>query len=166
MLTQERLKELLHYDPESGVFTWLHTRSVVWAGDIAGTLKNDGYIVISIDGVRYGAHRLAFLYMTGSMPDVEVDHKNCVKADNRWVNLRLASRSENCLNRGMLGHNKSGHKGVSWNSNKRRWIARAQINGKPIHIGAFKSLEEAAKAYEVFAISRYGDFAHMSLINN
>lgn len=89
MLTQERLKELLTYEPATGVFRWRERRGnqgggCVAPGDEAGSVYKNGYRMIGVGGRRYGAHRLAFLYMTGAFPPAEVDHINGVPADNRW----------------------------------------------------------------------------------
>lgn len=113
MLTQERLKHLLRYNPETGVFTWLvlpkRTRSN--KGDIFGTWDR-GYFVGQVDGVLYKLHRLAFLYMTGAFPPEQVDHINGVRSDNRWCNLRVCNNAENNQNRGRQANNKFGIKGV------------------------------------------------------
>lgn len=91
-LTAGRLKELLTYDPETGVFIWRGWRSgSAVAGSVAGSLHSDGYVCIKIGRCLYRAHRLAFLYMTGSRPIGQVDHINMNRADNRWCNLRETS---------------------------------------------------------------------------
>jgi hypothetical protein len=101
-LTQERLKEILHYDPETGMWTWIKERKYmnILVGSIAGTVKSNGYLYIGIDRKQYRASRLAFLYMTGKLPPDEVDHKNRVRLYNRWSNLRLVTHSENQQNKG------------------------------------------------------------------
>src|ERR1700730_6426271 len=98
MLTQERLKELLSYDPETGIFRWIAKSSPfsnILIGDIAGSPLAHGYLQIKIDGEQYLQHRLAFLYMLGRLPKGEGEHANLDKADNRWCNLREATRSLN-----------------------------------------------------------------------
>src|SRR5690349_15052213 len=97
-LTQQYLKEILHYDPETGVFIWYTSRGHCKAGNVAGSL-NLGYILIGICNFKYQAHRLAWLYMTGEWPTFEIDHKNGVSSDNRWENLREATRIINGQNR-------------------------------------------------------------------
>ena len=98
-LTQERLKELLHYDPETGVFRWKVDRPKgVKIGNKAGTLDQDGYRKISLDGKRFYAHRLVWLYVHGEFPFDQIDHKNRVPDDNRLVNLRQATSGENRAN--------------------------------------------------------------------
>jgi hypothetical protein len=100
MLTQERLKELLDYSPETGEFRWQASRGGVRAGDLAGCADRLGYLRITIDGRRHSAARLAFLWMVGAFPVDEVDHRNQVKSDNRWSNLRNATRAQNQANKG------------------------------------------------------------------
>lgn len=103
-LTQEYLKSILHYAPETGIFTWivcLSNRAKI--GSIAGTIRNNGYSKINIGGQLYYAHRLAWLYMTGKWPKEHVDHKDNVRANNKWKNLREATYSQNNKNRASYG---------------------------------------------------------------
>jgi hypothetical protein len=147
MLTQERLKELLHYDPSTGIFTRLavpkycHNACV---GDVAGYVMPEGYVRIKIDSIAYKAHRLAFFYMTGEMPEYEVDHINGIKGDNRFCNLRVVSRNENMRNKGMHKNNTSGVMGVNWNKNLNKWHARIMHFGKSLHLGFYDDLELAS----------------------
>lgn len=90
MITQERLKELVNYDPETGIFTWKMKRKKSRIGDVAGGLDNHGYIRLGLDWKMYPAHRLAFLYMTGTMPTKFVRYLNGDKTDVRWANLKLS----------------------------------------------------------------------------
>jgi len=122
MLTQARLKELLHYDPKTGEFTWLVDRTNGRkAGDAAGSLR-EGYRTIGVDGTQYYSHRLAVLYMTGAWPDagLHVDHINREKHDNRWENLRVVSRSKNMRNRECFS-------GV-YQNNRGRWSANMSVS--------------------------------------
>ena len=158
-LTQARLKELLHYDPETGHFTWLATRS--WsavAGSRAGSPDSYGYIQIGIDGVYHLAHRLAFLYMTGEIP-TEVDHIDRVRDDNRWPNLRPATRRESAGNVGLLSNNTSGHRGVSWHKRCGKWMTYGARDGRRVHLGYYTSLEEAAAVAQTWRAENYGEFA-------
>ena len=146
MLTQSRLKELLNYDPDTGVFAWLVKPSKrVNVGAIAGCVMVIGYREIGIDGKSYYAHRLAFLYMTGAWPIDQLDHRNGIRDDNRWDNLREATNAENCQNQVMPCTNKSGFMGVSRFRNK--WRARIKIAGREKHLGFFDAPEDARAAY-------------------
>lgn len=156
MITQERLKELLDYDPESGIFTWKKTRKGVFtwkktrkgvsAGSMAGRHTHSGYIIIKLDQKAYRAHRLAWLYVHGSFPEAEIDHINRCKDDNRIANLRAATRSENLQNRPKQSNNTSGAPGVSWHNQNQKWRAQITHLGRQIHIGYYNTLEEAAIA--------------------
>ena len=108
MITQARLKELLTYDPETGYFTRNVNVKGANAGERAGTITAKGYIAIGIDRKHYLAHRLAFLYMTGEWPKELVDHKDTIKINNKWENLREATNSQNKRNVGARKTNKSG----------------------------------------------------------
>ena len=155
MLTADQLTELLDYSPDSGLFVWrVNMAKNKTAGQIAGCLCSGGYIGIRIDGRRYMAHRLAWLWMTGAWPKVQIDHKNCVKDDNRWVNLREANHSQNGANCGLRSHNKSGVRGVHWSERFKRW--RAQVGRE--HLGWFATKEEAVEAYRTRAKETFGDF--------
>lgn len=145
-LTQARIKELLIYNPETGVFTWRVGKGNIVANSVAGAEHSKGYIHITIDGKKYYAHRLAWLYMHNYWPS-RLDHVNRLKSDNRIQNLREVSNSENQQNRLTPRHNTSGFKGVTWNSQKSKWWARISINCKKFHIGFFETPEEASTAY-------------------
>lgn len=147
MLTQQRLKELLHYDPETGLFKWIVSRrGVPKKGSVTGWYDKDGYHLITIDYKRYQAHRLAFLYMTGTFPTDQVDHINRIKDDNRFDNLRLVSNLENGHNKSIHKNNTSGVTGVDWYKQKKKWRARIRVNYKQIHLGLYGTIEEAKKA--------------------
>ena len=166
MLTAERLRELLHYDPETGVFTWLVSRSNVKAGDIAGSYLCRGkvYRRIRVDSDNYIAHRLAFLYITGECPPNEIDHRNMIKDDNRWDNLRMATGTQNKWNRRAYANNTSGFKGVSWQPLARKWVAQIGIGmkGQQTYLGLFDSREEAHAAYSIAAQTHHGEVAKVA----
>lgn len=145
-LTQERLKELLTYDPDSGVFTWKETRNgFVKKGDIAGSNNGKGYIVIMIDKITYQSHRLAWLYMTGEHPKNQIDHINHRKSDNVFSNLREATNQDNQKNTSISKNNTSGIVGVIWHKRFKKWSA--QINsGKRYHLGCYKYYIQAMAA--------------------
>lgn len=152
MITQEQLKENLIYEPETGMFTRIST------GNFCETYSAQGYIVIKIKGKLYKAHRLAFLYMTGAMPD-EVDHIDCVKDNNAWNNLREASRQENQQNKYENLNNKSGFKGVHWHIRRKKWYANIRIDGKKVFLGSFYTDVEAYRAYVKAAEENHKEFA-------
>jgi len=156
ILTQERLKELLHYNPETGVFTWIaKVAQGVNVGDIAGSTDTYGHIQIKIKYKIYLAHRLAFLYMTGAFPPVHTDHINHNPADNRWLNLRPVTHQENHHNRIISENNTSGINGVSWMKRNKKWRVRINIDGKLVHLGLYRELSDAAKARKEAEI-KYG----------
>ena len=140
------MKELLHYDPETGVFVWREWRGgTAFAGTEAGRLAR-GYVGISVDKRRYPAHRLAWLYVTGEWPPQEIDHINGHRADNRWSNLRLADRSVNNQNRRAAHcHSKTGVLGVTMEAG--RYRAAITVGGKTRHIGSYSSADLAHAAY-------------------
>ena len=146
-LTAERLREVLDYCPDTGVFTWkIRSNRRVKVGDVAGALRHNGYIQIGIDGCLHRAHRLAWLYVTGESPPSEIDHINCVKNDNRIANLRLATSAENKQNQSKAQkRNKAGFLGVSPHEGK--FQAQIKVDGKKMHIGRFNTPEEAHAAY-------------------
>jgi len=134
MISQKKLKSILHYNPDTGVFTWLVNKGLrVVIGSMAGCSKPDGYRTIGIDSRGYMAHRLAFLYMNGKFPEYDVDHINGIRSDNRWENLRRSTRAENLRNRKIPNTNKSGAIGVSRHTINAAWRASVCINGKQVH---------------------------------
>ncbi len=155
ILTQERLKELLHYNPDTGCFTYLLSRGHFKAGAIAGFLNGRGYIRIGIDGKEYQAHRVAFLYITGEFPSKEVDHINHVKTDNRFSNLRMCTRKENSKNRKKPCCNSSGYIGVYMDKRCKKWASQIVVNGAVVYLGLWKKIEDAAMIRYI-AECRYG----------
>jgi hypothetical protein len=164
-LTVERLKYLLSYDPETGIWTRIVTlNQMSRKGTVAGTEHKAKrslaiYIRIKIDGKGYMAHRLAFLYMTGSWPVNQPDHKNTIGTDNRWENLRDATSSQNIANKKKDCRNKSGFKGVYYSTQYQAFIASIKIRGKTTKIGIFDTAELASIAYERRAKEVFGEFA-------
>lgn len=148
-LTARRLREVLHYCPETGVFTWrVRIALYIKVGDVAGMLDHYGYVLIGVDGKKYGAQRLAFFYMTGEWPPHDIDHKNEIRHDNRWDNLRPATRGENNQNRHIANRNsKSGILGVSWAKSRQKWEVRLTVAGKGVYFGYFDTAEEGHAAY-------------------
>lgn len=146
-LTADRLRELLDYCPDTGVFTWrVRAAKCVKVGDVAGRFDAYGYWRIQIDGRKHLAHRLAWLYTTGEFPPDQIDHINGDRSDNRIANLRAATDAENKHNRRKPNSNTtSGYLGVSPRYGKFR--AQIWLDGKGKHIGSFGSPEEAHAAY-------------------
>jgi hypothetical protein len=162
LVTHERLKELLSYDPETGVFTWnVRRRNQVTAGDDAGSLLNRGYTRIMIDGKRYTRSRLAWLYVHGVWPKEFIDHKNGNRADDRLSNLREATRAENNRNSRRPPNSSSGLRGVTWRKDSKLWEARIRNGERRIFLGRFKTGEEAHKAYCEAAYKLHGEFARI-----
>ena len=149
MITQKRLKELLSYNPRTGVMRWTKPRKKVIVGAIVGCLRPDGAINASVDGKIYLLHRLAWLYMTGEWPKQSIDHIDGRRSNNRFSNLRDVSKTVNMQNmRKATAQNKSsGVIGVHRNPRKNGWVAHIRINGKPTHIGCFKTIKMASMAY-------------------
>lgn len=158
----ERLRELLSYDSETGLLTWLPRSAKGWntryAGKIAGANLR-GYIVIKIDHVRFQAHRLIWAMERGEWPTSDVDHVDRNPSNNRISNLRIASRSQNVANSPSRKSSKSGVKGVHWDSVSQKWKAQIHFNGKKKSLGRFKSIEKAAEAYARAAEVAFGEFA-------
>jgi hypothetical protein len=154
-----RLREVLNYDPDSGVFTWLvSTGRRTHAGDVAGCIE-DGYSRIRIDGKTHQAHRLAFLFVTGIWPRHQIDHINLNRADNRWVNLRMATRGQNTCNTRVRKVSASRIKGVYWDKRRNKWRASVTTNGKTRHLGYRDTIDEAAALYAAAAEKFHGEFA-------
>lgn len=158
MITADQLRKLLHYNPDTGVFTRLvGTGKGAAVGSEAGTINKAGYRIISLKSKAYMAHRLAFLYMLGQWPSKFVDHVDRNKGNNRWVNLREADKTQNAGNVTAHKDNKLGVKGVTKNGSG--YKANIYLDGKQTHLGTFKSKEEAAAAYVVAAQKKFKEFA-------
>jgi hypothetical protein len=149
-ITQARLQELLHYDPATGIFTWLvATNNRRHVGEVAGSLRPDGYIQLKVDSRMYRAHRLAWMYMTGKWPVADTDHVKGVRHDNRWKKLREASRAMNCQNRRHPHSNNSSGRllGVSRRNGTGGFQARIRVDGKERRLGTFQTAAIAHAAY-------------------
>lgn len=159
-MTQQELMRLLQYEPATGAWTWLVTRSRrAKAGNTAGTINDQGYRIINIGGHLHRAHRLAFLYMTGSWPTELVDHKNGIRSDNRWSNLREATQMQNSASAARPVNNTSGFKGVYFSKHAKRWRAQISIECHTKNLGYFDTPEEAHRAYMEAAEKQFGAFA-------
>ncbi len=155
MITKQLLQEKFEYKDGNLIYK-IKTSRKVNVGDVAGSFGAYGYIVVGINGKGYQASRLVWIYHNGDIPeDLQVDHINNIKTDNRIENLRLATASQNKCNIAKRKHNKSGHKGVSYYINYNKW--RAQINRT--HLGYFATRELAGEAYKTAADKLHGEFA-------
>lgn len=146
MITQEYLKTILHYNPLNGVFTWLDGTPNNPENVHNGFVNTKGYLMLQIKGKHYRQHRLAWLYMTGSWPKNQIDHKDTIKHHNVWENLREADNQLNHYNLNKPKNNTSGAKGVR-KLKHGKFSARIKHNQKEIHLGTYDSLELASEAY-------------------
>lgn len=142
MLTAERLRELLEYDPTTGVFRWKVSSGRAAVGSVAAPKSQH----IKVDGGFYKASRLAWLYMTGEWPVHVVDHINRKPKDNRWLNLRDITQAKNCQNMGQKASNTSGHTGVGWDKRRGKWLAHITVDYKFKFLGYFLEKESAIEA--------------------
>lgn len=159
-LTARRVRELLIYDPLTGLFLWRVNRTgSARAGTIAGTLDTDGYRQIRIDGRLYLAHRLAWLYVHGRWPRSDLDHCDLDRDHNAIENLRPCTQSENNANTRVRSDNILGRKGVTYDAQRKRYRARIRKRGRLYHLGWFKRIEDAAAAYAAAAAKHFRTFA-------
>jgi hypothetical protein len=160
MITQERLKELLSYNPLTGVFLWRVDRYRVKAGDRAGSVApTTQYRIIRLDQRNYAEHRLAWFFIRGEWPEDEIDHEDLDKQNNKWSNLRPATSSQNKANRRARGIYP---KGVSFHKASGLYSSRAGKGGKQICFGYFKSPELAHRAYREGISNIHGEFARVA----
>ena len=150
-MTQDEIKKILHYNPDTGIFTRIKS------GKIIGTINKGGYCVASIDYKQYKLHRLAFLYVYGYMPKL-IDHINGIPHDNRISNLREVTRCQNAMNRKIHTNNKTGIKGVYWNKSCKKWLAQIQIGNFRKYLGLFDDLELAELVANEARLKYYGKF--------
>lgn len=163
----DRVNELLSYDPLTGALTWRVDRgnriNRIKAGSPAGWIEKNGspagYLRIMIDGVAYMAHDLAWFIMKGEWPILDVDHENTERADNRWLNLREATRSQNKANGKLYKDSKTGFKGVSFRKKNGKYAAVVVKNYKHHFCGYFDTAEAAHQAYIAKATELFGEFA-------
>lgn len=164
MISHEKLLSLLNYDKDTGLFSRISKRSGVngYVGSKVGMKTDKGYIRIGLCGRKYMAQKLAWFYVTGEWVK-EVDHKNRIKDDNKFDNLRDASRTQNRFNMEKYRNNTSGFKGVCFRKDRQDWQAHIQVDKKKVHLGFFSTAEEAAAAYDKHASSVMPDFAFLNL---
>jgi hypothetical protein len=157
-LTQYTLKDILDYDPKTGKFTWLVKPSArVYLGQQAGTIDVNGCRIIKIAGKNYKAHRLAWLWVHGEWPKLDLDFRNHDPDDNRIANLREATKSQNGAN---SVARRNGLKGAYWHEADQKWTSTIQVNGKQFWLGNFNTEKEAHAAYCKAAKQHFGEFAY------
>lgn len=161
MTELETVREYLDYSPDTGRFTWKKPSSPKsHVGANAGSQKSkNGYWQLTLKGKYYYVHRLAWFHFYGELPTKMIDHVNGDKGDNRIMNLRLASLSENLANVGAKRDNTSGAKNVHWCNSKKRWIVKVKRNGKTHHAGTFREYAAAVNAAETARLDVHGEFA-------
>jgi hypothetical protein len=159
MLTQEELKRHLFYCPEQGTFT---RRVHICATKKVGNKRKDGYLQITVNGVKYLTHRLAFLYITGRFPLEEIDHKDRCKTNNKWNNLRECTKSLNRANMPCTKRNKLTIRGVyKLGGRSKRYQAQIKKDGKTYRLGNYLTIEEAKEAFLKAYKEMYGDFCRL-----
>jgi HNH endonuclease len=161
-LTVDAVNALLSYDSETGNFTFTKSRSRYRIGHLAGYKRPDGYIQVKINNRAILAHRLAWFVTYGKWPNLDIDHQNMDKSDNRILNLRLATRSENCINAKEKRHNKSGRTGLFFDKRKQLWQANITKNRKRITIKRSKHKDVALAARLAKEKELFGPFARSS----
>jgi len=159
MLTHERLREVLRYDPETGVFTWLvKPRKRELKNAEAGCINAKGYRQIGVDGKLYRSNRLAWFYVTGTWPTAQIDHENQVRADDRFANLREATHSQNQANSKVRKASRTGVKGVEQLPGG-RFRAYIHIGNDKKHLGTFPTTEEAGRVFAEAHQKLHGEFS-------
>lgn len=143
MITQNQLKKTLSYDKNTGIFIWKNIGENKIAGNVE---KEKGYVRIKINGKNYYAHRLAWLYIYGEMPVVQIDHINHNRIDNRIENLRIATNKVNLKNQSKRKTNTSGANGITWCKRAKKWYATISIDGKRKSLGYHIKFSEAVDA--------------------
>jgi hypothetical protein len=146
-VTQQQLKEVLHYDPETGIFRWrfsVANRIKPW--DVAGYNQGNGYLRVSINSKKQYLHRIAWLYMTGNWPDDEIDHIDGIRSNNSFLNLREVTSKQNKENQKLAKNSTSGYRGVCWSKKDKRWFGHVIHNNKKYLAGYFKNKEDAIQA--------------------
>ncbi len=159
MITAAQARKHLRYDECTGRLWWRIPASGRKMNVPAGGIGSQGYYCLTVLGKSYRAPRLIWLMKTGRWPNPEVDHENTIRSDDRWKNLREATRSQNRANCSTHKNNTSGHKGVSWHKQRNKWYVTIQQNGKPKFIGLYANKSAAALAYRAAAKMRFGEFA-------
>ena len=166
-LTAERARELLDYRPETGEFFWRVARPGTYAGASAGHWQKEKSgevrLLIRIDWTAFLAHRVGWLIVHGQFPLGRLDHKDGDQTNNKILNLRPATHSQNMQNKKKAAHNKSGFKGVSWDPLNNKWVVRIRVpDGEYRNLGRFTDAEAGHQAYCAAAKTLYGEFARFA----
>ena len=162
MLDAEKVRELFFYNSKTGVLKWKKAGRGRRPNRIAGALDGKGYCFVHLRPYGfYRTHRIIWLWKTGKWPPGEIDHKNGIRSDNRWCNLRSATRLQNCHNTRRT-KSKTGIKGVFWHDECKGYAAVIHAEGRKIWLGAHKTPELAAAAYRKAAKKYFGEFARAS----
>lgn len=161
MITQAELRAALRYDAATGDFFWIKAARGRRAGSRAGSVNSEGYIKVGLQGRIYGAHQLAWLYVSGKWPDKKIDHIDRRRDNNAMSNLRLANNQQNAVNRSATRGKKT-PKGVYKHPGTSKWRAAIKVNGKSRTIGFFATQEEAATAYAAASEAEHGNFASIN----
>jgi hypothetical protein len=143
------ITDIIEYCETDGLLRWkINRTNGVKAGDVAGSRNHDGYLRVKVLGKHYAAHRLAWFLHYGEFPSMEIDHINRNRADNRIVNLRVVTTSENAMNAGMRKSNTTGFIGVVLHKQTGKYQAQIKANGVPHYLGLFGNLSSAHAAYK------------------
>jgi hypothetical protein len=148
------IESRLTYNAETGILTWKNGKR---KGCVAGSINSHGYLYLKIDKKIYKCHRIAFLLTYGRWPEL-VDHVNGIRSDNRIVNLREASSSQNRMNAKTRSDNTSGHPGVKWHSELQKWRAEIKKGGRIITLGVFEEKADAVTARQKAQQEYFGEF--------
>lgn len=157
----------LHYSPSTGLFTWMKEPAIMARDHLteAGTTRKGGYVFITINYEIIAAHRLAWVYMHGDIPEgMEVDHIDGNPSNNAIDNLRLATSSQQKMNKRVQSNNRSGLKGAYYHAchKGKKWRSQIKVGPKLIFLGYFHTAEEAHAAYGVAALKHFGEFARVA----
>lgn len=164
-LTAEFVRQILDYDPETGILTWKWRSDLRacdnarLAGKNAGCLNENGYFHIIINKKSYKYHRIIWLHYYGEWPYCEIDHIDGDTINNKIINIRSATRTQNRQNKGIQKNNTSGFKGVSFKKAHNKWSSRISVNGRRVHLGYFDRSCDAYNAYCAAAERFHGEFA-------
>ena len=163
--SSDYIRSILDYWPETGVLRWRQRQDqdAQWNGRYAGTVagfeNGDGAVRVAINDHKYLAHRVIWAWMTGERPPNLIDHEDLDRSNNRWENLRAATKSQNCANSRLQRNNTSGIKGVSWSKAARRWQVHITKDKKQRFLGLYNCIGAAACVRDIEANIAFGEFA-------